>query len=451
MKPFPRPPQVPLTCARPFFFRRSFGARLAASALALMVVAGAAHAAARPTPLPVTEVRTAGFSPARLERLHAFMRDTTAAGGYLGGVILIARDGKLVDWQAYGERDLARREPMRRDDIFRLYSMSKPIASVAVLMLMEEGRLGLEDPVSRFLPELAALQVVDGGSADAPRLRDPLRPVTIRALLTHTAGFAAGLPGDEIAGRLLERADTHGAADLRGFVERLAKVPLAADPGTRFGYDGAATEVLARVVEVVSGESFGAFLQERLFAPLGMRDTGFDVPPAQRDRVVDLTTLDDDGKLVLDSGPSARVPGARLNAYDSGAGGLYSTAADYARFCQMLLAGGTLDGVDILGRTTVDLMMRNHLTMLDPPVTQFSDAEGFGLGGYVVLDVAKRGVAGSVGQFGWTGAASTVFWIDREERVLAILLLQHLPREHPRDLPRVSRRVQALIYQALAD
>jgi CubicO group peptidase (beta-lactamase class C family) len=317
--------------------------------------------------------------------------------------------------------------------------------------LMEDGKLGLEDPVSRFLPELATLQVVVGGSVDAPQLRDPARPVTIRALLTHTAGFAAGLPGDEIAGQLLDRVDTHGAADLRGFVERLAKVPLAADPGTRFGYDGAATEVLARVVEVVSGESFGAFLQERLFTPLGMRDTGFDVPPAQRDRVVDLTTLDDGGKLVLDAGPSAREPGARLNAYDSGAGGLYSTAADYARFCQMLLGGGSFDGVDILGRTTVDLMLRNHLTMLDPPVTQFSDAEGFGLGGYVVLDVAKRGVAGSIGQFGWTGAASTVFWIDREERVLAILLLQHLPREHPRDLPRVSRRVQALVYQALAN
>lgn len=411
----------------------------------------AATSATVRTPLPEAgeDADAAGMSPQRLARLETFLERVTGEDGYTGAVVLLARGGKLVWWHAHGHRDLARQVPMQRDDIFRIYSMSKTITSVAVLMLLEDGLLGLDDPVSRYLPEFAGLRVLDGGDLDAPVLRAPATPVTLRHLLTHTAGFPAGRPGDAIAGTLQERADPHGAADLAGFVARLAHAPLAADPGTRFGYDGAATEVLARVVEVVSGQRFGDFLQTRLFAPLGMRDTGFSVPEAQRERVVDITTTDADGRRVLHDGPSARVPGARLNAYDSGAGGLYSTAADYARFCQMLLAGGTLDGHALLGRATVAFMLQNHLTMLDPPVTQFSDAEGFGLGGYVVLDPAARGVPGSRGQFGWSGAASTAFWIDPEEDLLAVVLLQHLPTDHPNDLPRLSRRVQALVYQAL--
>ncbi|HST44410.1 MAG TPA: serine hydrolase domain-containing protein, partial [Luteimonas sp.] len=400
-------------------------------------------------PLPPAEAGAPGVSAPRLGRLHAFMADATDADGYLGGVTLLARNGRIVDWQAYGHRDLARRVPMARDDIFRIYSMSKTVTSVAVLMLMEEGALALEDPVSRYIPALGDLQVLDGGTADAPLRRAPARPVTLRMLLTHTAGFAAGLDGDAAAAALLERADPHAAQDLAAYVQRLATVPLAADPGTRFGYDGAATEVLARVVEVVSGQAFDVFLRERLFGPLRMVDTGFTVPAAQRRRVVDITTMGVDGRLQLDDGPSARVPGDPLNAYASGAGGLYSTAGDYARFCQMLLDGGTLDGSSILGRKTIELMLSNHLTMLDPPVTQFSTAEGFGLGGYVVLDVAARGVPGSVGQFGWAGAASTSYSIDPRERLVAILLLQHLPRSDRRDLPRIGRNFAALVQQAV--
>ena len=274
--------------------------------------------------------------------------------------------------------------------------------------------------------------------------------MTLHHLLTHTAGLPAGLKGDEEPVRRLQRIDPHGASDLRGFAGRLSDVPLAADPGTRFGYDGAALEVLARLVEVVGGMGFDAFLQKRIFDPLRMLDTGFSVAEAKRGRVVDITTMGKDGRLVLADGPSAIHPGERLNAYASGAGGLYSTAADYARFCQMLLNGGTLDGASILGRKTVELMMLNHLTMLDRPTTQFSDAEGFGLGGYVVLDVARRGTPGSPGQFGWSGAASTSFTIDRKERLVAILLLQHIPQEkRDDDLPRISRNFYALVYQAL--
>ncbi|HJR72140.1 MAG TPA: serine hydrolase domain-containing protein [Luteimonas sp.] len=420
---------------------------LLVSALAAAPVCARADGAA---PLPVAAPASARFSAQRLENLHRFMDRATASDGYLGGVTLIVRDGRIVDWRAYGQRDLARREPMKPDAIFRIYSMTKTVASVAVLTLVEEGRIALEDPISRYLPELSEMQVMEGGSADAPKLRAAASGITIRQLFTHTAGFPAGLIGDEPAVKLQERLDPHDAADLRGFVERLSRTPLAADPGKRFGYDGASIEVLSRLVEVVSGERFEDYLQRRIFDPLKMRDTGFEVPAEQRGRIVDLTRMGDDGRLAIDPSRSAQHPGERLNAYASGAGGLYSTAGDYARFCQMLLDGGELDGASILGRKTVELMMQNHLTMLDKPVTQFSDAEGFGLGGYVVIDVAKRGQPGSLGQFGWSGAASTSYTIDPKEKMIAILMLQHLPREDGRkDLPRIARNFYGLVYQAL--
>ena len=399
------------------------------------------------------------FSAERLQRLDGFLRQATDARGYLGAVSLVYSDGKTVQSQAYGYRDLARSEPMRTDSIFRIYSMTKTATTVAVLMLMEEGKLNLDDPVEKFLPEFAGMQVFAGGSADAPQLRPAKHKLTLHQLLTHTAGFATGGAGYEEATKLLARANLHGSADLEEFSRRLSRVPLAVEPGTRFSYDGTQLEVLARVVEVVSGQRFDAFLQQRLFDPLRMADTGFSVPMDKRGRIVDITVMGADGKLRLDDGPSAVDPGAMLNPYPSGAGGLYSTAADFMRLCRMLLEGGTLhdsmlhdgmrDGVSILGRKTVEQMMVNHLTFLDPPVTQFSDAEGFGLGGSVLLDPARKGRLGSIGQFGWSGAASTYFSIDPQERTVSILLLQHLPNGAANDLPRISTPFYNLVYQAL--
>lgn len=435
----------PASCSGLGMRRTSVGAMLLVAALALPAFAQQA------SPLPQADPASHGVSAERLQRLDRFMAKSTGPAGYLGGVVLVARNGRIVEYRAYGFQDLARTQPMAPDAIFRMYSMSKPVASVAVLALLEDGKLALDDPLARFLPEFADVQVVDGGSVDAPRLRMPARPITLRHLLTHTAGFAAGLDGDDVAAALVARADPHEAGELRDYATRASRLPLAADPGTRFGYEGANTELLARVVEVASGQPFAEFLQQRIFSPLRMRDTGFEVPAAQRSRVVDITSMGDDGRLRIADGPSASTPGARLNAYDSGAGGLYSTAGDYARFCQMLLAGGTLDGASVLGRKTVELMLGNHLAgILDPPVNQYSNAEGFGLGGYVVLDPVRRGQPGSVGQFGWAGAASTNFMIDPREGLLTILLLQHLPRpERKDDLPRIGRTVQALVYQAL--
>lgn len=418
--------------------------------LAALLAGSAGPQLALAAPLPEAAPASQGLSGQRLQRLHAYIVQATGAEGYPGGVSLVLRNGHIVDWQAYGYRDLGRHDPMKKDAIFRIYSMTKTVTSVALMMLVEEGKVTLDDPVERYLPEFAHMQVLVGGTDKAPRLRPAKTSITLHELLTHTAGFPAGLPGDALAITLQERVDPHGAQDLQGFVERLASAPLAADPGTRFGYDGAALETIARVIEVVSGQSFASFLQERIFDPLQMPDTGFRVPESRRARVVDITTMDDKGHLRIADGPSARHPGESLNAYDSGAGGLYSTAGDYARFAQMLLNGGMLDEQTLLGRKTVEMMMRNHLTMLNPPVTQFSDAEGFGIGGYVVLDPARRGQLGSVGQFGWAGAASTYYTIDPQERLVAILMLQHLPRDDGRrDLPRISRNFYDLVYQAL--
>lgn len=416
--------------------------------LAFCFVGVVALARAAPA-LPVSAPAQEGFSSARLQRVGALIQPRVAAGDYLGAVTLIARNGKIVDWHTYGHRDLAQRVPMTRDSIFRIYSMTKTVASVAVLMLMEEGKLTLEDPVEKFLPEFAGLQVFAGGTAEAPQLRPPTRPLAIRHLLTHTGGFATGGGKDDEAAKRFKRFDLHQSPTLKAYTEYVARQALAIDPGERFGYDGVSLEVLSRLVEVVSAMSFDAFLETRILAPLQMRDTGFSVPTDKRARIADMVTTNSDGKLVVAATHSALHPGEPLNPYPSGAGGLYSTAGDYLRFCQMLLNGGSLDGVSILGRKSVDLMMANHLGDARIPAGSLREGEGFGLGGYVVVDVARRGRPGSVGQFGWSGAGSTYFTIDRQEKLVAMLLMQHLPQGLPKDPPKLSARFYNAVYQAL--
>ena len=399
---------------------------------------------------PLAQPRSQGFSPERLQRLDHFLEDATDENGYLGAVTLIARHGKIVEARAFGHRDFERRAPMQTDSIFRIYSMTKTITTVAALILMEEGKLTLDDPVGKYLPEFSSMQVLAGGTADKPELRAAARKLTIHHLLTHTAGFATrGGDAERAAHTLLDRADLHDSASLKDYAERVSRAPLAVDPGTRFNYDGVQIEVLSRLIEVVAGMPFETFVQQRILDPLKMADTGFSVPPEKRGRIADITKMGDDGKLVRTKGQSAAAPGERQHAYPSGAGGLYSTAADYARFCQMLLDGGELDGASILGRKTVESMMQNHLTMLEKPVTEFTDADGFGLGGSVLIDPARRGRLGSPGQFGWSGAASTYYTIDPQEQLIAILLMQHLPREDMHDLPRISANFYNLVYQAL--
>ena len=440
--------------ARPSRRRKEQAARSASWLAALLVASAATGAVAVGPPLPVVDPSTAGFSDAGLARLERFLDESTGATGHLGAVSLIARDGALVEWRAYGHRDLARMQPMTKDAIFRIYSMTKTIATVASLILVDEGKLSLDAPVADQLPEFATMQVFVGGTADAPVVRPARSPITLRRLLTHTAGFATGGSGFEQPTRLLERADLHASSDLADFARRTSRVPLAADPGTRFQYDGTNLEVAGRLVEVASGMPFATFVQRRILDPLGMRDTGFSVPAAERGRIADLSTIGPEGSLLLDDGPSAVHPGERLQRYDSGAGGMYSTAADYVRFCQMLLDGGRLDGHVILQPPTVRSMMSDQLPPEVAPETQLLGGERFGLGGSIVVEPAERGRAGSVGAFGWSGAASTYYTIDPSRRLIAILLMQHLPRDPPsgqadRNLPKRSATFYDLVYQSL--
>ena len=381
--------------------------------------------------------------------MDTLLTQTTGEAGYLGAVALVAERGTVVYRGAFVHADLQGRQPLRDDAIFRIYSMTKPVTSVAALMLVEERRLQLDAPVATYLPAFAGLKRVDGGSVDAPTLVPVQRPLTVRHLLTHTAGFATGGDDIRVASALLQAQAPEEATDLAGYADRVARAPLASEPGTRFRYDGVNTEVLARVIEVVSGQSFDAFLRTRIFMPLALRDTGFEVPASQRGRIMALTTRDAEGRRVLADTPSAREPGMRLRAYASGAGGLYSTAADYLRFARMLAEGGALDGVRLLREDTVAMMMSDQLAGFDPPVTAPEPGEGFGLGGYVVIDPATSTRPGSRGQFGWSGAASTYFTIDRERGLVILLLSQHVPTDGAPALPKLATPFYRAVYTAV--
>jgi len=383
--------------------------------------------------------------------LHRAIDARIESGEYLGAVALVARQGRIVDEYATGHRDLARSRPMDAATLFRIYSMTKTVATVAVLQLAEQGALSLDDPVARHLPEFSSLRVYAGGTVDAPELREPARPLTIRHLLIHAAGLAVGGGEAPAAEELLRRAALDEARDLADYVRRLAVVPLALDPGSRFRYDGVNTNVLGRLVEVASGLPFDRYLAERIFRPLAMTDTGFTVPLSERGRVAEMTSTDAEGRLVVAPEYAGRVPGESIQRYPSAAGGLYSTARDYARFAQMLLNGGTLDGARILEPASVTEMMTNQLPRLDPPAEEFRPGAGFGLGGEIVLDPARRGLAGAAGIYGWPGAAATWYFIEPSQQLIAILLLQHLPQGLPRDPPKPGTAFYNQAYRSYAD
>lgn len=430
--------RLPLQAGSSRFARLAFGYVLAT---ALWVV-------------PQAQAQAQDLTPQGREALGSYMARATGSRGHLGAVTLVARHGKVLELRAYGYRDLQRQMPMTTDSIFRIYSMSKSVAAVATLILMEQGRLKLDDPVSRHLREFEHLQVFAGGSASAPVLRAPQRPLTIRHLLTHTPGFATGGRDIKAASQLLERADLGASVDLQDFAHRVARVPLAADPGERFRYDGVQFEVLGRLIEAVSGLPLDTFVRQHIFGPLRMVDTGFTVPLPERQRIVDVSTINAANRLVLDSGRSSLNPGVMLRPYFSLAGGLYSTAPDFMRFCQMLLNGGTLEGATVLAPSSVHLMLSNQLMQLNPPAgalpNEARPGEGMGLGGWVIPDSPQRRRPGSVGSFGWSGAASTYFMIDPKLQLAAILLLQHLPPEEGEDLPKHSGKFYDRVYEALS-
>jgi CubicO group peptidase (beta-lactamase class C family) len=394
--------------------------------------------------LPLATPESQGMSRPRLERMHAELRRFVDEGRHSGLVTLVARNGRVVDLYSYGKRDLASGAPMDQDTIFRVYSMSKLVTSVAALMLLEEGRLRLNDPVKGYLPELAQMKVWIGGTAARPLLADALKPITVEHLLTHSSGLIYG-QGDAPIDRLYKDAGADTLASTAELLDRVAQLPLAHEPGSKWSY-GLSTDVLGALVEKLSGQSLGAFCEERIFRPLRMADTGFSVPEAKRSRIATIYEKGEDGGL-KPAKPLLAIrpePGPKL---EWGGAGLFSTTGDYARFMQMLLNGGQLDGVRLLSRKTVELMTANHIAHLEKPTIDADGSLGFGLGGSVRVDLARGELPGSVGEFGWSGAATTRARIDPKERLLTLVFAQHFPGdEHG-----LYARFATLVYAAIAD
>ncbi len=423
--------------------------RLLALALAVAPLAcrppSEASATASSPSLAAAEPETVGMSSERLGRLHDAMQRLVDDGRLAGITTMIARRGRVVDVGTYGHRDLDAGDPMAEDDIFRIYSMSKPITGVALMILYEEGAFRLDDPVERYIPELAAMKVAAEWRPGGPVLEEPDHPMTIRELMTHTAGLAYGIGDPHPVDRLYA---TRGVLDRRGtladMIDKLADLPLRQQPGTRWSYS-VAVDVQGYLVEVLSGRPFDEFLQERIFDPLGMVDTGFHVPAEDHGRFAQVYDYDEDGALVPRPAPEAGSDGPRPfldpATFFSGGGGLVSTASDYLRFCQMLSNGGELDGARILSPITVDLMRRSHLPRA---IGEYRPGQGFGLDFSVVLDpIAAEGF--SVGEYFWGGAAGTWFWIDPVEELIFVGMIQQFGAQRP-DVRSLSRR---LTYQAI--
>jgi CubicO group peptidase (beta-lactamase class C family) len=374
--------------------------------------------------LPTASPEESGFDPARLAVLHQITSRFVDEGKHAGMVTLVARDGKIVDFQTYGYRDLEQRLPMERDTICRVYSMSKIITSVATLMLFEEGRFNLDDPVTKYLPELKDMKVWAGGTREAPKLEPLKRPISIKHLLTHTSGLMYDFAGEDELTRLWRAAELWTGPDLTNFISKLAKLSLKHHPGDAYTY-GVNQDVQGALIERVSGKRFGAFLEERIFRPLGMKDTGFDVPEAKMNRLAKTYKQGPEGKLVEDQ-PIIDTWPEQGRGIEAGGAGIFSTAGDFGRLAQMLCNGGVLDGQRILGRKTIELMTANHMVTL-PNNQAATRQKGFGLGVEITTDLGLLSIPSSVGQFGWYGAATTYCQIDPRERIVAIALAQHFP------------------------
>ncbi|HVV20454.1 MAG TPA: serine hydrolase domain-containing protein [Pseudonocardiaceae bacterium] len=389
-----------------------------------------------------------GMSTERLRTVTRLVHGYVDERRYAGTVTLVARHDKVVHLDVYGAADRERGVPIRPDTIFRIYSMTKPIASVALMTLYEEGRFQLDDPVAAYLPEWRDLRVL---TDDGPR--EPARPMTVRDLLTHMSGLVGGNDrspvGDRYRAMGIGGIDNH-AGTLAETVTALADVPLRVDPGTRWIY-GISTDIVGRLCEVLSGLPFDRFLEQRICTPLGMADTGFTV--CDTDRFSALYTPGDDGGLdLLDDPATTRYAGDRT--YLSGSAGLVSTAHDYLRFCRMLTRGGELDGVRILGPRTLRLMTANHLPG-NRDLTSFAvsggetsrKGQGFGLGFGVLLDQTVAQVTGTPGEIFWGGAASTAFFVSPADDLIVIFLTQLRPSStYP-----IRRQLRATVYASLLD
>ena len=417
-------------------------------------------------PAPTASPESAGLSEAALRRVDQHIkRNYVDAGRFPGTQLMVYRRGTLVHSTVQGFADLERRTPVRDDTIFRIYSMTKPITSVAFMMLVEEGRVALDEPVHKYIPEWKNLGVFVAGASPAFLTRPPTRPMQIVDLLRHTSGLTYGFQqrsNVDAAYRDKQIGAVEKAGTLDTMIEDLSKIPLEFSPGEAWNYS-VSTDVIGYLIGKISGEPFEQFLHNRIFGPLGMTDTDFHVPADKAHRfaacynadpggMMSFHAVDKKGGLTLQDDP-AKSSFLQKPSFISGGGGLCSTAADYLTFCRALLNGGELDGVRLLGPKTLKLMATNHLPggrdLPEMSRSMFAEATyngiGFGLGFSVTMDPAKTLIPGSAGEYAWGGAATTSFWIDPAEDLIAIFMTQVLPSSaYP-----VRRELRTMIYSAI--
>ena len=402
-----------------------------------------------------THANVLGISSERLNKIPEFFAPYLEKEKLPCMATLVSVGDVIVHEAWNGVKDWDTSEPLTPDTIFRIYSMTKPITSVAAMMLFEEGKIRLDHEVFRYIPAFKDVKVWDGGTPDNPKLRAPDRPILVRDLFTHTSGLTYGFMMAHPVDTLYRREKIGRPSDtLEEFCDRLAALPLVFSPGEKFNYSHS-TDVLGRVVEVASGMSLDAFFEQRIFDPLGMDDTGFYVPDDKQHRLMACYQRNPDTGEISKQDPSgaASLGYAKPAQYLSGGGGLVSTMADYHRFCRMLLNFGELDGVRLLASKTMEFMTENHLpenkTMRDMGDELFSEARmdgsGFGLGWSVLMNPVDAMQPGSIGQFSWGGMASTFFWIDPEEDLIGILMTQLMPSSaYP-----IRPQFQQLVYAAV--
>ncbi len=386
-----------------------------------------------------------GMSSVRLDRLSAGMQALIDDGRLAGITTMIARHGKVIHFETYGHQDVAAGTAMAEDSIFRIYSMSKPITGVALMMLYEEGMFRLSDPVEKYIPSFKGLAVATGEDENGITTEPADHPMTIRELMSHTSGLSYGIFSQSPVDTKYREANMMApGSTLQDMIDKMSGIPLRQQPGTIWHYS-LSVDVQGYLVEVLSGKRFDEFLQERIFTPLSMVDTGFFVPRGAVNRFAAVYTYDDEGKLTAPPQNDARRAYLDPPTFLSGGGGLVSTSTDYMRFCQMLLNGGELDGVRLLAPLTVELMHRNQLP-LDYPEMSPGSGMGFGLDFAVVMDpVAADAI--SKGEYYWGGAAGTWFWIDPGEDLVFVGMIQQFGQGRP-DVRSLSRR---LTYQAILE
>jgi CubicO group peptidase (beta-lactamase class C family) len=416
-------------------------------------------------PLRHGSPESVGFSSERLRRLDALMRRAVDEKEYAGAVTLLARHGKVIHFNAIGKRDLASGAPLERDSIFRLFSMTKPVTAVAMMILYEEGKWSPQDPLSKFIPEFAHLKVYRGIDASGKmQVEDPDHPPTMRELMTMTAGFSYGAeqtPVDRLYRDANDRMIFHSGS-LQAMIDRLARAPLVYQPGSRWLYS-LSVDIQGYLIEKLSGMTLPRFMQQRVFGPLGMKDTAFYVPQEKQDRFATLYKMSDEGELIA-STPEVAAWGYDFDhepALPMGGGGLVTTVPDFYRFAQMLLNGGELDGVRVLAPRTLQLMMSNQLpaSLLGEfrgggyEFTKPRPGIGFGFDGAVVTDPGLAGMPVGAGSYFWNGAAGTWFWVDPAFDIVMIGMVQRIgwgvQNSVPGLPPNLEQLSMGVIYQAL--